>query len=407
MINMQMIFTNLGAIVDVIIDYRGKTPIKLGGIWEDSPEGNYRAFSAKNIKTGKIVQYDEIRYVSPELYKKWMKLEISKGDILITSEAPFGQIFYWNSEEKIVLSQRLFAVRIKKEIYDKYAYYYMTSSSFQGELKARSTGSTVEGLRQPALLRCNFAYPKYEIQKKIATILWNYDQLIENNNKRIKLLEDMAESLYKEWFVRFRFPEYEKVETKLQSAKGWTFGNRKAGQSVPKDWNFKELINIAEFKRGKNITSSEMLEGSIPVIAAGLEPSGYHNKANVKGNNLTVSASGANAGYMTYHLENIWAADCSYYQNNDNLWFVYNALKFLQPVISNMQIGSAQPHVYAKNINRLSTIIPNENLIKIFVDKVTPIYEEIKILKEKTKLLTRQRDLLLPRLMSGKLEVKC
>lgn len=406
MINMEVNFTNLGTIVDTIIDYRGKTPLKLGGIWEDSPKGNYRAFSAKNIKTGKIVQHDEIRYVSPELYKKWMKVEIKRGDIFITSEAPFGQIFYWDSDEKIVLSQRLFAVRIKQEIYDKYAYYYMISGAFQGEMKARSTGSTVEGLRQPALLRCNFAYPKYQSQKKIATLLWNYDQLIENNNKRIKLLEDMAGSLYKEWFVRFRFPGHEKKETKLQSAKGWAFGDREDGQTIPKDWNFKELIEIAEFKRGKNITSSEMVEGHVPVIAAGLEPSGYHDKANVKGYNLTVSASGANAGYLAYHLEDIWAADCSYYQNDENLWFVYNALKFLQPVISNMQIGSAQPHVYAKNINRLSTIIPDKGLMKAFVDKVKPIYDEIKILNEKNELLAKQRDSLLPRLMSGKLSVE-
>lgn len=251
-----------------------------------------------------------------------------------------------------------------------------------------------------------FIIKEKDIQSKIATILNNYDQLIENNNKRIKLLEDMAESLYKEWFVRFRFPGYEKANAKFQSAKGWTYGDREEGQIIPKDWNFKELIEIAEFKRGKNITSSEMIEGSIPVIAAGLEPSGYHNKANVKGNNLTVSASGANAGYMTYHLEDIWAADCSYYQNDENLWFVYNALKFLQPVISNMQIGSAQPHVYAKSINRLSTIVPDKDLIKLFVKKVSAIYDEIKILKEKNENLTKQRDSLLPRLMSGKLEVR-
>lgn len=251
-----------------------------------------------------------------------------------------------------------------------------------------------------------FIIKEKDIQSKIATILNNYDQLIENNNKRIKLLEDMAESLYKEWFVRFRFPGYEKANAKFQSAKGWTYGDREEGQIIPKDWNFKELIEIAEFKRGKNITASEMMEGDIPVIAAGLVPSGYHNKANVRGYNLTVSASGANAGYMTYHLEDIWAADCSYYQNDENLWFVYNALKFLQPVISNMQIGSAQPHVYAKNINRLSTIVPDKDLIKLFVKKVSAIYDEIKILKEKNENLTKQRDALLPRLMSGKLEVR-
>lgn len=284
----------------------------------------------------------------------------------------------------------------------QYAYYLFK----QYNLNNYACGSAQPLITQSILkhLKCNIFDIKF--QEKIINILNNYDQLIENNNKRIKLLEDMAESLYKEWFVRFRFLGHEKVETKLQSAKGWTFGCRENEQLIPKNWNFKELIKIAEFKRGKNITSSEMIEGNVPVIAAGLEPSGYHNKANVKGYNLTISASGANAGYMTYHLEDIWAADCSYYQNDDNLWFVYNALKFLQPVISNMQIGSAQPHVYAKNINKLSTIIPSKKLIKFFADKVKPIYEEIKILKEKNELLAKQRDSSLPRLMSGKLSVE-
>ncbi len=401
-----MNYTNLGSILETIIDYRGKTPLKLGGNWEEFPDGNIRAFSAKNIKTGKIVQPDEIRYVSPELYKKWMKIEIKRGDILITSEAPFGQIYYWDSDEKIVLSQRLFAVRINKSVYDKYAYYYMISSGFQGEMKARSTGSTVEGLRQTALLRCNFAYPKYDSQKKIATILRNYDLLIDNNMRRIELLEEIASSIYKEWFARFRFPEYKKTPTKNQSARGWTFGDREDGQKIPSNWNFDELGKIAIFKRGKNITSSEMEEGSVPVIAAGLEPSGYHNKANVNGYNLTISASGANAGYLAYHLENIWAADCSYYNDEANIWFVYNALKFLQPVISNMQIGSAQPHVYAKTINRISTVIPTPDIIEKFNSLVKPVYDEILKLQKKNQNLIQQRDSLLPRLMSGKLSVE-
>ena len=292
--------------------------------------------------------------------------------------------------------------KIKKGYDSKFGYYALLASN----LRRLGFGSAQPFVSYGALKRVAIFLPKFEEQVKLGIILDNYDQLIENNDNRISLLENMAESLYKEWFVRFRFPGYKKMETKLQFAKGWTFGDREEGQAIPKDWDFKELINIAEFKRGKNITSSEMIEGSIPVIAAGLEPSGYHNKANVKGNNLTVSASGANAGYMTYHLEDIWAADCSYYQNDENLWFVYNALKFLQPVISNMQIGSAQPHVYAKNINRLSTIVPDKDLIKLFVKKVSAIYDEIKILKEKNENLTKQRDSLLPRLMSGKLEVR-
>ena len=114
----------LGEITELVIDYRGKTPKKLGGDWSES---GYRALSAKNIKTGHIVQPDTIRFVSEEMYHKWMKDEIQRGDIIITSEAPFGQILYWDSEEKIVLSQRLFGVRVKEEHDSKFVYYYMTT----------------------------------------------------------------------------------------------------------------------------------------------------------------------------------------------------------------------------------------------------------------------------------------
>lgn len=402
--SMTFKYTNLGAIIDIVIDYRGKTPLKLGGNWEESAINNYRAFSAKNIKTGKIVQLDEIRYVNYGLYKKWMKTEINRGDILITSEAPFGQVYLWNSDEKIVLSQRLFAIRMKP-IFDKfYCYYYLISAPFQAEMKARSTGSTVEGLRQPALMKCNFAYPDYAIQKKIGRLLSNYDSLIENNNKRINLLENIAEKLYKEWFVHFRYPGYKNDVFISTQTKGWSYG--KSTSICPKTFKICELSEIANFKRGKNITAAEMLEGNIPVISAGLQPSGYHNDYNVKGKSITVSASGANAGYLSYHLENIWAADCSYCQS-EYLWFIYNALKFLQPVITNLQCGSAQPHVYAKNLNRLNLILPTDtNIIKKYNDLVSPLYEEIKILNNKNNNLVKQRDALLPRLMSGKLSVE-
>ena len=292
--------------------------------------------------------------------------------------------------------------KIKKGVDPKFGYYVLLASN----LRRLGFGSAQPFVSYGTLKRVAIYKPDLNIQEKLGKILNNYDQLIENNNKRIQLLESMAEELYKEWFVRFRFPGYKSVDTKKQSAKGWCFGDIEDGQFIPVDWNFSELIETAEFKRGKNITSSEMVDGEIPVIAAGLEPSGYHNDSNVKGYNLTVSASGANAGFLAYHLEDIWAADCSYYQNDDNVWFVYNALKFLQPVISNMQVGSAQPHVYAKNINRISTIKPSNEWVQKYEEKVNPIYEEIKNLKEKNVLLIKQRDALLPRLMSGKLSVE-
>ena len=167
--------------VSIVIDHRGKTPKKLGGDWVSN---GYRALSAKNIKTGQIVQPETIRYVSKEMYKQWMKEELRNGDIIITSEAPFGEVFYWNSDEKIVLSQRLFGIRIKDEFDSAFIYYYMTSDAFQGELHARATGTTVIGLRQPELLKCKIRYPHIDTQKKIASILLTIDEKI-NLNKAI------------------------------------------------------------------------------------------------------------------------------------------------------------------------------------------------------------------------------
>lgn len=170
----------LNEIIEKVIDYRGKTPKKLGGDWCDS---GYRVLSAKNIKTGNIVQKESIRYVDRNLYNKWMKEEVQKGDIFITSEAPFGQVLYWDNDEKIVLGQRIFGIRIKEAYSSKFMYYYMISDKFQSELESRATGTTVIGLRQPELLKCKVRFPNYNEQQSIAKILSDIDDKIAINNK--------------------------------------------------------------------------------------------------------------------------------------------------------------------------------------------------------------------------------
>ena len=387
---MTVNYLPLKDLVSLVIDYRGKTPLKLGGEWSSS---GYRALSALNVKTRGLVALDKIRYVDEELYKKWMKEEIRRGDILITSEAPFGQVLQWNTDEKIVLSQRLFALRIKPSYCSSYIYQYMASDFFYGELKARATGSTVEGLRQPALMKCKISLPPFSIQHKIASILSAYDTLIENNTKRIRLLEQMAENLYKEWFVRFRFPGHENVEME---------------NGLPKGWNKGTLRDICEFKRGNNITADKMSGGLIPVISAGLTPSGYHNISNVKGVSITMSSSGANAGYISIHYSDIWAADCSYVdmKSTNYIYFAYEILNNMRVVINNLQRGAAQPHVYPKDINRIRLVIPSEPIISKANSQLKKFHDNINNLQNQNVLLTRQRDLLLPRLMSGKLEVR-
>ena len=293
----------------------------------------------------------------------------------------------------------------KEKIYPKYLKHVLKSKQWYGFINNYIGGSAQPGMNPKTFGKFEFPYTEITRQINIADILENYDLLIENNNKRIKILEQIAEELYKEWFVRCRFPEYKDYKFKHEKPKGWVLGTHN-DMKIPQDWSFGKVENIGNFSRGKNITKEQMIEGNVPVISAGIEPSGYHNASNVKGMSLTMSASGANAGYLQYNLEDIWAADCSYYHSDSNIWFIYHSLNFIRKAIDNLKVGSAQPHVYPKNINKLCIMIPEEKYIKKFNDLVSPVYLEIKRLQEKNKNLEKQRDLLLPRLMSGKLEVK-
>lgn len=378
------------------------------------------AFSANDLvdvghpvlKIGNIQNYhiekETESFYNGEITEKIRKYQLQKDDFLIAmtgagSVGRAGKMI--DFEEGYLVNQRVAIIRPYIEKTDsRYLFYYFSMNYVEKYLYNLGIGAGQPNISANDILKTKVLFPELDKQRKIGEILSAYDELIENNNKRIKILEQMAENLYKEWFVRFRFPGYEKVALKKQTPSGWLLSTKTSNMDCPENWDYGNFSNYGSFVRGKNITAAEMIDGDIPVVSAGIEPSGYHNKQNVKGNSLTISASGANAGYLKYHLSDIWAADCSYFQDDKKLWFVYNALKFLQPVISNLQVGAAQPHVYPKNINKLCTIIADAKTIEAYCDKVKPIYEQIGLLKQKNENLTKQRDMLLPRLMSGKLE---
>lgn len=282
---------------------------------------------------------------------------------------------------------------LTEEIVPEYAAYFFRSSYFRAQCQSLASLITRASLNDGMIRRFKIRFPKEKkCQEKIGKILLTYDSLIENNTKRIRLLEKMAENLYKEWFVRFRFPGYENV---------------KMVNCLPNGWKKGALSDVCEFKRGKNITSSEMKDGTIPVISAGITPSGFHSHANVYGISITMSSSGANAGYIAVHYSDIWAADCSYIEEASTpyIYYVYELLNNIRSIINNFQRGAAQPHVYPKDINRIKMIIPSEDIRKKANEKIGVIHRQIDNLQRQNSLLARQRDLLLPRLMSGKLEV--
>ena len=216
--------------------------------------------------------------------------------------------------------------------------YYLRSPQFRGKFMAFSTMTTRASLANDQLLSMEIELPDNATQSKIASILFKYDSLIENYQRQIKLLEEAAQRLYKEWFVDLHFPGYE---------------NTKIVDGVPEGWEKTVLSKIAEFRRGKTVVKKEITVGSIPVVAGGLTPAYYFNKANTENRVITISGSGANAGFTKLYYQRVWASDCSFVDTSmtEHLYFVYCFMKANKINIDNLQKGAAQPHVYAKDIN--------------------------------------------------------
>lgn len=274
----------------------------------------------------------------------------------------------------------------------KYIGYFLRTSYFRNKFIAFSNMTTRASLKNEDLLSMTIFLPPYPVQQKIAGILSAYDDLIENNQKQIKLLEEAAQRLYKEWFVDFRFPGHETAK----------FIN-----GLPEGWRKGTLSELGQFKRGKTITKEQTVSGSVPVVAGGLEPAYYHNQSNTESPVVTVSASGANAGFTRMYFKKIWASDCSFIdcKLTENLFFMYVFLKKNPILLKNLQKGSAQPHVYPTHLNNLLLIIPAKDLLNKFCYVVTPIFSKLGTLDRQISILQEARDRLLPKLMNGEIEV--
>ena len=269
-----------------------------------------------------------------------------------------------------------------------YEFIYYQLCTLYDKLVSLKAGAAQPNLNARIIKNLEIIMPSLPIQHRIATILSRYDSLIENYQKQIKLLEEAAQRLYKEWFIDLHFPGHE---------------NTKVIDGVPDGWTPSKLGQLAEFKRGKTITKKDAIEGVIPVVAGGLEPAYYCNKSNTAERVITVSGSGANAGFTRMYFENVWASDCSFVDASTTpfLHFIYCYLKDNKTTIDNMQKGAAQPHVYAKDINSLELCIPIESVLKSFEGTASKYFDTISSLQSQIRLLTESRDRLLPKLMSS------
>ena len=343
-------------------------------------------------------------FISHELYDEIKKKYgvPQKGDLLITGVGvtlgiPYlvgNETFYFKDGNLIWLKN------FKQEFDSKYAYYFISSNAGQRAMWARTIGAAQPALTIDSVKRYKIPLPPYRIQKFIASILSTYDNLIENNNRRIRLLEQMAENLYKEWFVRFRFPGHEKVEMV---------------NGLPKGWKYAKLEDILSLKDSARIPLSSLERSNMQKIypyygAASILD--YVNDYLFDGVYLLLGEDGSviddnGYPYIQYVWGKFWVNNHAHVIEKKGVYsveFLYCLFKRMN--IQSIVTGVAQPKISQGRLFNKKVIKPSDSIISLFDKQIQPVFAGIRQLTEENKNLTRQRDLLLPRLMSGKLEVK-
>ena len=277
---------------------------------------------------------------------------------------------------------------------NRFAYYLSLCPTFRNAAIKSMVGTSGRQRAQVDVLEnMTMRLPPLSEQLKIVSILSSLDDKIELNRKINSNLEEQAKALFKSWFIDFEpFKDGKFVDSELGK--------------IPEGWKVCPLEQMGKFKRGKTIVAKNTKKGTVPVVAGGMEPAYYNNVANTKGPVITVSASGANAGFMRLYFQDIWASDCSFLDNtNENLLWIYCFLDNNRRILRYAQTGAVQPHVKPADINSILVCVPVHELIDKFQNVVRPLFLTIGLLHSETMRLQRTRDTLLPKLMSGEIEV--
>ena len=401
----------LNECLELTIDRRGVTPKKLGSEWK---EKGYKVLSANNIKTSGLQNLNEIRFIDEETYRKWMKEEIKKGDLLLTSEAPAGEVLYWDSDEKIVAGQRVYILRTKKEINSLFLKYYLQSKKGQSEIRNKCSGSTVFGISAKTFDSIEIILPeKKENQDKIANILYFLDKKINNNNRIYKNLENIAKTIYDYWFLQFEFPNDD--DRPYKSSGGRMIWNADLKKEIPAGWDITTIDEITLCHDSKRIplSSSERAhkKGVFPYYGAtGIMD--YVKDFIFDGNYVLMAEDGSVMNPNgTPILQRItgktWVNNHAHVLEPVNGYNCKLLMMLLKDVsVAKIKTGSIQMKINQENMNKIIIPkIPDKLLRKInykldIIDKY-----QLQLIRENEKL-SKLRDFLLPLLINGQVGFK-
>ena len=326
-----------------------------------------------NITGQNKLSFEDTMFV-PESYYNGLNenKKAQKGDILYSVVGSFGKPVYVDFDKQMVFQRHIAILRPKRNVNARFIYYTMLNPQFYKLVDKLAIGCSQRTVTLDTLRNIEVNLPDKDIQDKMVGILSLIDEKIDINNNVNDNLEQQIQLIFD-----YLFPDV-------------CAGNKHMGDFIIP-------------KRGKSLLSKNAVHGNVPVIAGGLEPSIYHNLANTIAPVVTISSSGANAGFVNIWGVPVWSSDSSYIDSEMSryVYFWYAYLKRHQNNIYNIQTGSAQPHIYPSHISSLPITDLDYKKIENYTEIVSPIFSTITKNHVENQHLQSLRDWLLPMLMNG------
>lgn len=364
---------------------------------------------------------EDLKYYPIEEKSNYLEYELNEKDIIIQTvgswqnnpQSVVGKVVrvpYYLSGA--LLNQNAVKLMPKKNLDNNFLFYILKTNAFQGHVLGEARGAANQAsITLDTIKSFEFLAPEYEIQKRIGGVLSAYDNLIENNQKQIKLLEEASQRLYKEWFVDLRFPGHENVEIV---------------DEVPEGWQYKKISSFGSVITGKtpSTAKSQYYGGEVPFIkipdmhkgifplvtevTLSLEGANSQKNKFIPKNSIVVSC------IATVGLVNISIEDCQTNQqinsivlaDERSLYYLYFAMKDLKSLLDGVgSNGATMTNVNKEKFSNLSILCPDTLLLEKYYEYSKPLFDKILNLSKNINYLTEARDRLLPKLMSGEIEV--
>lgn len=373
----------------------------------------FKMIRTTNVRNG-FIDTENVRFVAEETYKRWTRRLIPKrNDVILTREAPLGDVGKIRTDDLIFLGQRLYHFRPDPRKLDAdFLLYALMAPDLQGQIKALGSGATVEHMRLGDIPSLEIAVPPLPFQRRIAGILSAYDDLIENNQRRIKILEEMARSLYSEWFVHFRFPGHDKVKM-VPSPLG----------HIPQGWEVVLFTQIADVLSGGTPKTdvSEYWNGNIPFFTPRDVPACFYVQDTDKHvtelglskcasklyapDTVFITARGTVGKVALPSVPMAMNQSCYALRGRAGIPQRFLFLMTLQQVdyLKTNTGGATFDTIVVDTFHRMQVVKPRIDLIARFGGHTDAMFEAVNMLQQQTANLRRTRDLLLPRLLSGQI----